>query len=134
MSAPTQEHEHEAAAAPVPHDPAHESAHAWKEFRRDAKFFSCFFGVILLTFLAFNINFPAPWNMVAIFFFAAARSLLIALFFVSLIGHFSLVIRTMIFTALFFAGMVFLSLWDSMLPTFGDPILLPDKSPVSTHH
>jgi hypothetical protein len=112
-------------AHPV-HDQAAEVAHAWKDLRRDIKIFACFFGIILLTVLSFNINFGPTGNLIAALFFAAARAAMIAYFFLCLIGTFSFVVRTIIFTAVFFAGMVFLSMWDSFLPHIGNPIKLPD--------
>jgi hypothetical protein len=116
---------HETADAhhpPAAHDHAAEVAHAWTDLRRDIKFFACFLGIILLTVAAFNVNFGPTWNLRAELFFAAARSALIAFFFLTLIGHFSLIARTFIFTAIFFAGMIFLSLWDSTVPSIGNPI------------
>jgi hypothetical protein len=116
---------HEAADAhhpPAAHDQAAAVAHAWTDFRRDIKFFAGFLTIILLTVAAFNINFGSPWNFLAELFFAAARAALIAFFFLSMVGNFSLLARTFVFTALFFAGMVFLSLWDSTVPSIGNPI------------
>jgi hypothetical protein len=108
--------------APHAHDQATEVAHAWRHFRENVKFFACFLGVILLTVAAWNINFGPTWNTVAIFFFAAARSGLIAYFMASMFKSFSFVTSTFIFCAVFLAGMIFLSLWDSQLRGIGNPI------------
>ena len=58
------------------------------------------------------------------------RSGLIAYFLNWLFHSFSLVLRTLSFTILFFAGMIFLSWWDSTLPHIGDPI----QGPANAHH
>jgi len=107
---------------PHAHDQAAEVAHAWHHFRDNAKFFACFLGVILLTVLSALIDFGPTGNVVAIFFFAAARCALIAYFMASLFKPFSFVTWTFSFCALFLAGMVFLSWWDSTLRGIGNPI------------
>ena len=104
-----------------PHDHASEVAHAWDHFRENVKFFACFLGVILLTVLAFNINFGS-WNTPVTLVLAALRSGLIAYFLASLFKDFSFVFRTLIFTAIFLGGMIFLSLWDSQVRGIGNPI------------
>ena len=104
-----------------PHDHATEVAHAWHHFRGNVKFFACFLGVILLTVLAFNINFGS-WNTAVILILAALRSGLIAYFLASLFQNFSFVFRTLAFTAFFLGGMIFLSLWDSQVKGIGNPI------------
>lgn len=118
----------------APHDHAEDVAHAWHHFRDNAKFFACFLTVILLTVFAANINFGPRWNLVAVLFFATLRSGLIAYFLASLFKDFSLVFRTLAFTALFLLGMIALSLWDSTVPPIGNPIALPDPpSSPATH-
>jgi hypothetical protein len=124
------------------HDHATEVAHAWEHFHENWKFFAGFLSIILLTVFAFNVNFgTAPlkanmlgydmnfgsWNLVVELLFAAIRCALIAVFLASLFKSFSFVFRTLCFTAIFLAGMIYLSLWDSeVLPgTVGDPIRLP---------
>jgi hypothetical protein len=117
-----------------PHDHATEVAHAWEHFHQNWKFFVCFFSVVLLTVVAWSINFGSSplvlsvlglhvnfgsWNLVVTLFFAAARSTLIAYFMATLFKSFTFVTKTFIFSAIFLAGMIFLSLWDSEL---GDPI------------
>ena len=102
-----------------PHDQATEVAHAWHHFWENVRFFACFFSVVLLTVVAWSINFGPTWNFAAVVFFAAARSLLIAYFMATMFKSFSFVTKTFIFGAIFLAGMIFLSLWDSEL---GDPI------------
>ena len=104
-----------------PHDPAEEVAHAWHHFRDNAKFFACFLAIILLTVFAFNVNFGS-WNLTVELFLAAARSALIAYFMATMFKSFSFVTRTFIFGAIFLAGMIYLSLWDSEVPVVGDPI------------
>ena len=119
MSAAHTDHSEE---APHAHDQAAEVAHAWHHFRDNVKFFACFLGVILLTVAASEFNFGPHWNIVAIFFFAAARCALIAFFMSTLFKPFSFVTWTFSFCALFLAGMIFLSWWDSELKGIGDPI------------
>jgi len=115
MSADHIDHSEE---APRAHDQAAEVAHAWHHFHENVRFFACFLGIILLTVFAFNINF-GRWNTVAILILAAMRSGLIAYFMATMFKPFSFVTRTFIFSAIFLAGMIFLSMWDSEL---GDPI------------
>jgi lipopolysaccharide export LptBFGC system permease protein LptF len=110
------------AAHEQPHDQATEVAHAWQHFWENARVFACFFGVVLLTVIAWNVNFGPRGNEIAVFFFAAARSGLIAYFMLSLFKTFSLVRSTFIFCAIFLAGMIFLSWWDSELRGIGNPI------------
>jgi hypothetical protein len=126
-------------AVEQPHDQEAEVRHAWEHFHENWKFFACFLGIILLTVFAFNVNFGneplkpkllgfqlnfGSWNLVAELVLAALRSALIAFFLATLFKSFSFVFRTLIFTAIFLFGMVWLSLWDStILPgTVGDPI------------
>jgi ABC-type polysaccharide/polyol phosphate export permease len=103
------------------HDQATEVAHAWDHFYENARFFAGFLAIILLTVLAFNINFGS-WNTPVILVLAALRSGLIAYFLASLFKDFSFVFRTLTFTAIFLAAMIFLSLWDSQLRSIGNPI------------
>jgi hypothetical protein len=104
------------------HDQATEVAHAWHHFHENVRFFACFFGVVLLTVIAWSINFGPTGNVIAVFFFAAARSALIAYFMATMFKQFSFVTRTFFFGAIFLAGMIFLSWWDSEIPGIGDPI------------
>jgi len=113
-----------------PHDQAAEVAHAWDHFNENVRFFACFLTIILLTVAAWNINFGPTWNLVAVFFFAAARSGLIAYFMATMFKSFSFVTKTFIFGAIFLAGMIFLSLWDSEL---GDPIKDRINPPAERH-
>jgi len=96
-----------------------------KDFWENARFFACFLSVILLTVFAANVNFGPRGNAIAIGICATLRSGLIAYFMASLFKGYSLIFRTFFFTVIFFIGMVFLSLWDSPLPTIGNPISLP---------
>jgi len=116
------DHTDHSAEAPQAHDQATEVAHAWHHFHENVRFFACFFGVVLLTVIAWSINFGPTGNVIAVFFFAAARSLLIAYFIATMFKQFSFVTRTFIFGAIFLAGMIFLSMWDSELKKIGDPI------------
>jgi len=119
MSADPVDHSEE---APHAHDNATEVAHAWEHFHQNWKFFICFFGVVLLTVITWSINFGPKWNVFFVFLTAAMRCGLIAYFMATLFKPFSFVIRTFIFSAIFLAGMIFLSMWDSELRTIGDPI------------
>jgi hypothetical protein len=111
-----------------PHDQATEVAHAWHHFWQNARFFAVFLTVILLTVLSFNINFGS-WNTAVALVMAALRSGLIAFFLATLFKDFSFVFRTLTFTALFLACMIWLSLWDSTIKAgwVGDPIRLPGQ-------
>jgi len=113
---------HPSEETPHAHDQAAEVAHAWHHFWENVRFFACFFSVVLLTVIAWSINFGPTWNLVAVFFFAAARSLLIAYFMATMFKSFSFVTKTFFFGAIFLAGMIFLSWWDSELRGIGDPI------------
>ena len=115
------------------HDQADEVAHAWHHFHENVRFFACFFGVVLLTVITWSINFGPTWNKVAVFIFAAARSLLIAYFMSTMFKSFSFVTKTFIFGAIFLAGMIFLSWWDSELRGIGDPIKDRVNVPSQSH-
>ena len=120
---------HHSEETPHAHDQAAEVAHAWHHFRENVRFFACFLGIILLTVFAFNINFGS-WNTVAVLVLAALRSGLIAYFMASMFKPFSFVTRTFIFSAIFLAAMIFLSLWDSEI---GDPIKDRINVPSQSH-
>jgi len=107
---------------PQAHDQAAEVAHAWHHFHENVRFFACFLGVVLLTVVAWNINFGPTGNVIAIAVCAVLRCGLIAYFMGTLFKQFSFVTWTFIFGALFLAGMIFLSLWDSEVRGIGDPI------------
>ena len=105
-----------------PHDQASEVAHAWEHFRENLFFFGgLFFPVILLTVIAFNVDFGS-WNKPVTYLLAAARSGLIAYFLSHLFKEYSFVFRTLFFTTIFLAAMIFLSLWDSEVHGIGNPI------------
>ncbi|MEJ0000239.1 MAG: hypothetical protein WDO13_14375 [Verrucomicrobiota bacterium] len=111
-------------AAHVDHDPSHEAAHAWEHFWENFRWFTlCFLPIILLTVIAFSIDFGS-WNGAVTLLLAAARSALIAWFLSSLFKQFSFVFRTLCFTFIFLLGMIYLSLWDSeiMPGVVGNPI------------
>jgi hypothetical protein len=105
------------------HDHATEVKHAWAHFRENFWFFAAFLTLILFAVLNFEVS-PGN-NYWWIFALGAARFALIGFFMFSLVRPFSFVVAAFVFTILFFGGMVWLSMWDSMLPHVGDPILLP---------
>ena len=125
MSADHTQHAEEAEAPHHAFDSPEEVAHAKEHAIQNIYFFAGFFTLIL--FAVANYEFNGVTNFWVILLLAALRSLLIAAFFVWLVGHFSLVIRTLVFTVVFFIGMIFLSMWDSTLPHFGNPIALPGQ-------
>jgi len=105
-----------------PHDHASEVAHAREHLRENNFWFLCvFLPVILMTFIAFNVDF-GPYNKPITWLLAAARSACIAAFLAHLFKEFSFVFRTLFFTLIFLAGMIFLSLWDSEVRGIGNPI------------
>ncbi len=106
------------------HDHATEVAHAWAHFWENFRFFAgLFLPVILITVIAFNVNFGS-WNVPVILLLAAIRSGCIAYFLSTLFRNFSFVFRTLFFTLIFLFGMIFLSLWDSEVRpgVVGDPV------------
>ena len=116
-----------------PHDHATEVAHAWDHFWENARFFACFLAVILLTVAAWNVNFGPKGNAIAIGVCAVLRCALIAYFMGTLFKTFSFVRSTFIFCAVFLAGMVFLSWWDSELRGIGNPITDRANPPPQYH-
>jgi uncharacterized membrane protein len=114
----------ETAEAVLPaHDPAEEIAHAKHHAVENIFFFAGFLTLILINVLVYEYNDSlSTWVVLT---FVASRALLIAFFFNWLLGSFSLLVRTICFTVFFFGGMVFLSIWDSTIPHYGDPIALP---------
>ena len=117
MSADHLEHADQATHA---HDPAEEIAHAKQHAVENIWFFAGFFTLIL--FAVANYELSSANNYWIIFPLGMARVVLIAFFFNWLLSSFSLVIRTLAFTVFFFGGMVVLSIWDSPLSKYGDPI------------
>jgi hypothetical protein len=115
---------------PQAHDQAAEVAHAWHHFHENVRFFACFLGVVLLTVVAWNINFGPTGNVIAIAVCAVLRCGLIAYFMGTLFKQFSFVTWTFIFGAFFLLGMIFLSLWDSEI---GDPIKDRINVPSQSH-
>jgi hypothetical protein len=111
------------------HDPAAEIAHAKEHAAHNIIWFAGFFTIVL--FAVANYYCFGVTDHVGILFLAGLRSLLIACFFAYLIRHFSFVLRTFVFTFIFFLGMIFLSMWDSVVPTFGDPIMRPGLASAS---
>jgi drug/metabolite transporter (DMT)-like permease len=124
MSAPHTDHAEDLAHSPQhAFDSPEEVAHAKEHALHNIFFFAGFFSLILLAVAYYE--FYSTDNVWIILALAAARSALIAGFLVWLFGHFSFVLRTILFTVFFFGGMVFLSLFDSKMPYFGNPITLP---------
>jgi heme/copper-type cytochrome/quinol oxidase subunit 4 len=117
MSADHLEHADE---TPHAHDPAEEIAHARRHAIENIGFFAFFFFLILCA--VANYEFSSANNYWVIFALGMARVILIAFFFNWLIKSFSLVIRTLVFTVFFFGGMVVLSIWDSPIPHYGNPV------------
>jgi hypothetical protein len=105
-------HGDEVRAEHQPHDHDAEVAHAWAHFRENLFFFGGLFSVDF-----------GSWNKPVTLLLAALRSGLIAYFLSHLFKDFSFVFRTLFFTVIFLAGMIFLSLWDSQIRGYiGDPI------------
>jgi hypothetical protein len=115
-------HEHAAHPAETSHafDSPEEVAHAKQHAIENIRFFAGFATLILIA--VANYEFYGVKSTWIILLLAATRAGLIAFFFAWLFGHFSYVIRTFVFTIFFLLGMIFLSMWDSELPTFGNPI------------
>ena len=111
------------------HDPAEEIAHAKQHAVHNIIWFAGFFTIVL--FAVVNYYCFGVTNHVGILVLAGFRSLLIACFFAYLIRQFSFVVRTIIFTFVFFLGMIFLSMWDSVLPIWGNPIMRPGLASAS---
>ena len=109
------------------HDHETEVKHAWAHFRENLWFFVAFLTLILFAVANFELS-PSN-NYWAILGLGALRFGLIGFFLFSLVRPFSFVVAAILFTILFFGGMVFLSLWDSPIQTkyIGDPIQLPDN-------
>lgn len=104
------------------HSPEEEIAHAKEHARENIFWFIGFFSLILCAVATYE--FIGTTNTWLILFWAAARSLLIAFFLNWLFRDFSTIFRTFLFTVVFFAGMVLLSMWGSTLPKIGDPIVV----------
>lgn len=123
---------HTSEETPHAHDQEAEVAHAWEHFHENWKFFLCFFGVVVLTVITWSINFGPNWNVFFVFLTAAMRCGLIAYFMAHLFRSFTFVTRTFVFCAIFLAGMIFLSWWDSSIPGIGNPIVnnnVPSQKP-----
>ncbi len=125
MSADHLEHAEEAPHAA--HSPEEEIAHAKQHAKENVYFFATFFAMMVCAVLYYEfINLHNFW---AFIFFAIFRCALMAVFFVWLIGNFSLLVRTLCFTVFFLIGMIFLSIFDSDLPTkWANPIALSEKA------
>jgi len=107
-------------------DSPEEVAHAKEHALVNIYWFIGFFTLILAT--VANYYLWSANNYYMILGLAAVRSLTIACFLHWLFSSFSFVFRTLLFTIVFFGGMVFLSWWDSTLPHLGDPIQIPGQS------
>jgi hypothetical protein len=111
------------ATAPAAHTHAEEVHHAWHHFRENAYFFAGFLALVLCAVVQFELS--GQTNYWWIFGLGSLRFALIGFFLFSLVRPFSLVVGTILFTILFFGGMVFLSIWDSQL---GDPIVIKSEN------
>jgi lysylphosphatidylglycerol synthetase-like protein (DUF2156 family) len=112
---------------PTAHDHATEVRHAWLHFRENAFFFAGFLSLILAAVIQFEMS--GETNYYWIFALGLARFALIGFFMFSLVRPFSLVVATILFTILFFGGMIYFSMWGSRLPGVGDPIIIHSESP-----
>jgi hypothetical protein len=101
-------------------DSPEEVAHAKLHAKQNIFWFIGFFSLVLVAVANYEFSSAnSPW-MIGLL--AASRCLLIAFFMNWLFHGFSLVFRTFLFSAIFLAGMIFLSWWDSTLPHMGNPI------------
>ena len=125
MSADHLEHAEEAPHAA--HSPEEEIAHAKQHAKENIYFFATFFAMMVGAVIIHECtSFSNFW---AFTLFAFFRCALIAVFFVWLVGHFKLISRTLCFTVFFLIGMIFLSIFDSDLPTkWANPIALSEKA------
>ena len=115
------EHSAPDAHAGAPHDSVEELKHAQRHAVENIYFFAGFFALILIAVASYEFT---PNHLWQILLLAALRAGLIAGFFAWLLSSFSFMVRTIVFTIFFLAGMIFLSMWDSTLPTFGNPIVI----------
>lgn len=123
------EHEHH---TPIAFDSPEEVEHAKLHAKQNIFWFIGFFSLILCAVATYE--FAGTSNWLLIFGLATARCLLIAFFMNWLFKSFSLIHRTFLFAAVFLAGMVFLSWWDSDLRMMGDPIKdRVNPEPVHSH-
>lgn len=122
--APVDQHDEVAHA----HDPAVEAEHARRHAVENNWIFLTFFCAVGLAVLSYEFTANGPLEIGILAFIRCA---LIAGFMLSLFKRFSFLVAAFLFTALFLAGMIYLSMWDSTLNKVGDPIVLPQ---VATHH
>ncbi len=104
------------------HDQASEVSHAWHHFRENAYFFTGFLALVLAAVVQFEL--AGQENYYWIFALGLLRFSLIGYFLFSLVRPFSLIVATILFTILFFGGMILLSMWGSTLPGMGNPIVI----------
>ena len=125
MSADHLEHAEEAPHAA--HSPEEEIAHAKQHAKENIYFFAIFFTMMVMAVIIHECtSFSNFW---AFTIFAIFRCALIGAFFVWLLGSFPLLVRTFCFTVVFLIGMIFLSIFDSDLPTkWANPIALSEKA------
>jgi hypothetical protein len=131
MSTEHAQHQEPSLTKPADTDPgvhghAEEVHPAWLHFRENAFFFAGFLALILCAVVQFEMS--GQTNYWWIFGLGTLRFGLIGFFLFSLVRPFSLVVGTILFTVLFFGGMVFLSTWDSTLPHIGDPIKIKSEN------
>ena len=128
MSADPSDHSHDAAAG-TGHDLAAEAQHARDHAKENNLFFAGFFLLVLVAVIAYELQGTNPW---AIAILAVLRCGYIGFFMFMLFRRFNYIFTAFLFTALFFAGMVFLSWWDSTIKGIGDPIEIRSDA-TSTH-
>jgi hypothetical protein len=124
-SAPTEQQDE---VAHGHHDPAAEIEHARHHAVENNWFFLTFFCVVGLAVISYEFTANGPLEIAIL---ALIRCGLIIGFLFSLFKRFSLLVVAFLFTALFFAGMVYLSMWDSTLAKVGDPITIKSEG---SHH
>ena len=120
MSADPSDHSHDATAG-TGHDLAAEAQHAREHARENNLFFLGFFCLVGLAVISYEFTGNGPISIAVL---AILRCSYIGFFMFMLFRRFNYVFTAFLFTALFFAGMVFLSWWDSTVPGIGDPIAI----------
>jgi hypothetical protein len=128
MSADPSDHSHDASAG-TGHDLAAEAQHARDHAKENNLFFAGFFFLVLIAVIAYEFRGTDPLTIAVL---AVLRCSYIAFFMFMLFRRFNYIFAAFLFTALFLAGMVFLSWWDSTIPGIGDPIEIRSDAK-STH-
>jgi hypothetical protein len=128
MSADPSDHSHDV-AADSGHDLAVEAQHAREHARENNFFFLGFFCLVGLAVISYEFQGTNAWSIGIL---AVLRCGYIGFFMFMLFKRFNYIVTAFLFTLLFFAGMVFLSWWDSTVPGIGDPIT--DRNDVHVSH